>query len=76
MYRYLPVVEIVESEEHELVPTCGIRILEGEGAASKELLYIPDVFTDIKLGKRVACLCTQEQLHPIHIFDVIEDFLP
>ena len=76
MYHYLHVFEIVESEEREKVPTCGIRVVKEEGDESKEIRYIPDVFTDLALGERFAALCTREQLDPIHLMDTIEDFMP
>lgn len=76
MYRYLPVIETVESEEREQVPTCGIRVVKREGDESKEIHYISDVFTDLELGEQFAALCTREQLAPMHLMDAIEDFLP
>ena len=49
--------------------------MKGEGKENTEILFIRDVFTDIELGKRFADLCTREQLDPLHIFEVVEDFL-
>ncbi len=76
MYRYLPVMEIVESEQQDKVVTCGIRVIQEADANTREIRYIPDIFTDIALGERFAALCTQEQLDPIHLLDAIEDFMP
>lgn len=75
MYRYLPVKETAVSEEQVAYATCGIRVLCADGVQSMETAHIADVSTEYTSVLRLAQLCTEEQLDPVHFPDVIEDFL-
>lgn len=41
----------------------------------KELIRVSDVLTDKKAVENLIDLCNAEHLDPVHIYDVIEDFL-
>ena len=38
-------------------------------------MILPDVSTDFAFTLRLAGLCTQKQLSPLHLLDVLEDLL-
>ena len=70
-YLYEAVRHTVISEEIGTYDTYGIRASEG----GIELIFVSDVSTDGEAVERLATTCTVEQLDPIHLGDVIEDFL-
>ena len=41
----------------------------------RQIAFVPDICTTAQLAQRMAQLCTQWQLEPIHLMDVIEDFV-
>lgn len=41
----------------------------------KELIRVSDVSTDKNKVENLIALCNEEHLDPVHIYDVIEDFL-
>ncbi len=51
--------------------TYGIAATEGK----KVLFEINDVSTDKKLVKKLKRLCNKNKVSPIHLKDIIEDFL-
>ena len=69
-YRYVPVKELLKNEETDYV-SYGISVL----TADEEVDFISDVSTDFDEVTRIAERCTEEQLAPEHLKDVIEDFL-
>lgn len=75
MYRYLPIKEKVVSEDLGTYTTYGIRVVYETESQSTEFGCMSDVFTDFDRSMRFAQLCTKEQLDPIHLLDVIENFL-
>ena len=48
---------------------------EMEDNERKEVLRISDVSADKSKVEELVDLCNKEQLEPVHIYDVIEDFL-
>jgi len=71
MYQYLPVENEIVSPYIGKYRTFGFRILqEGE-----ELMILPDVSTDFAFTLRLASLFTRKQLSPLHLLDILEDFL-
>lgn len=71
-YRYLPQCQTLKNDEGEEYTAYGIKVLSGE----EEIETISDVsanYEDIRLFCKA---CTEHELDPIHIYDVIEDFLP
>ena len=41
----------------------------------RQIAFISDICTNAQQAQRLAHLCTQGQLEPIHLMDVIEDFV-
>ena len=41
----------------------------------RQIAFVPDICTNAQQAQRLAQLCTQGQLEPIHLMDVIEDFV-
>lgn len=41
----------------------------------RQIAFVPDICTNTQQAQRLAQLCTQGQLEPIHLMDVIEDFV-
>ena len=53
----------------------GLRVIFLSYGIYKEVQKISDISTDEKKVALLAELCTKNQLSPIHLLDVIEDFL-
>ncbi len=53
----------------------GIKILRVSHGKLHELKTVADVSTNKALVKQLATLCTRGQLSPIHLMDVIDDFI-
>lgn len=68
------VFEVTEGEfdagDCHLTRVYGIKAQMGE-----EICVIDDVSPDRDEVERIACLLEREQLHPIHLYDVITDLL-
>ena len=71
-YRYVPIQQTMESEDVGTYSTFGIQVLRVEETV---IDLISDVSTDLKEVQRLADLCTERQLSPEHIRDVVDDFL-
>ncbi len=71
-YRYVPVQQTLTSEELGTYSTFGIQVLLAEETV---LDLVSDVSTDLAEVQRLADLCTEQQLHPEHLREVVEDFL-
>lgn len=59
-----------EVDEHQLCRVCGIKAQMGE-----EYSQINDISPDKSEVIRIAHLLEREQVHPIHLYDVITDLL-
>ena len=69
--EYIPIREIIESEELGFYVTYGISARrDGE-----EIAFVSDVSTDRQAVEMLAHICTVNQLSTEHLNDVIEDFL-
>lgn len=74
MYEYLTVKETLNTPEFGEYTTFGIKIAERkENAEPEAILFISDVSLNQALVESITERCTEHQLSPIHIFDVIED---
>lgn len=69
-YRYVPVRQAIRSEELGNYATYGISVQKAE----REIALISDVTTEYSQIKRLTDLCTQNQLDPDHLDEVLEDF--
>ena len=67
----------IESDEFGKVRTYGIeiRICANNESNPAHLLLISDISTDREKVQRLAELMTELQIHPVHVGNVIEDFL-
>lgn len=71
-YHYVPVRETLTSEElGGTYVTYGISVR----AVEEELTFVSDVSTDFDEIQHLANVCTEKQLSPEHLADVLEDFL-
>ena len=69
-YRYIPVEEMLKNEETDYV-SYGISVRSIE----EEIAFVSDISTDLDQVKKLAELCTEQELSPEHLGDVVEDFL-
>lgn len=69
-YIYTPVQEHLTNEEQSYV-SYGLSVRMAE----QEIAFVSDLSTDFEAVQRLAMLCTEQELSPDHLEDVIEDFL-
>ena len=74
-YRYVSVREKKRSIDVGTYVCYGLRAYRREGNRWQEVAYISDVCADGATVRRLARTCTQGNLDPCHLFDVVEDFL-
>ncbi|MBQ7337369.1 MAG: hypothetical protein IJW40_02830 [Clostridia bacterium] len=72
MIRYLPFKERLWQDEVGFYDTYGIRALDESGSC---VALISDVSTDEPTVVALCDKCTRGQLAPLHLYDVVEDFL-
>ena len=70
-YRYVPILQRMETGELGAYITYGLQVKTVE----EEVAFVSDVSTEFEEVRRLADLCTEQELDPIHLQDVIEDFL-
>ncbi len=70
-YRYVPVQETLTSDELGTYVTYGISVR----AVEEEIAFISDVCADFEEIRQLADICTEKQLAPEHISEVIYDFI-
>lgn len=70
-YRYIPIRETLSSDElgTYITYSLSVRTLE------EEITFVSDVTTDFEEIERLADLCTLKELDPIHLKEIIQDFL-
>lgn len=76
MFQYLPVEEELFSPEFGPYTSFGIHIFRITNAGREELGFLSDVSTDRAFVSALAGRCTQAQLDPVHLIDVVTDSLP
>lgn len=72
MFQYRLFNETLNSSEIGEYKTTGIMVLDEN---ENELIKMSDVSTNEDDVKKVVDLCNQEQVEPIHLYDILEDFL-
>lgn len=72
MYRYLPFKERLYSDDLGYYETFGIKVLNEN---SQEVMSISDVTPDKALITCFCNKCSDEQLSPIHLCEVLDDNL-
>ena len=70
-YRYVPVQETLTTDELGTYVTYGISVR----AVEEEIAFVSDVSTDYEEIERLADMCTAKELDPIHLEEVVQDFL-
>lgn len=70
-YFYEVVRQSLTTDELGTYVTYGIRV----STERTQITFVSDISTDEHAVKHLAERCTREQLDPIHLNDVIEDFL-
>ena len=70
-YRYVPVRETLSSDELGTYDTYGISVRTTE----EEISFVRDVSTEFEEIQYLTNVCTEKQLDPEHLSDVLEDFL-
>lgn len=75
MFQYVSVEETLESPELGTYRTFGIKALCNGSTDFADAVFVSDVSTDCTLVSKIAELCTEQQLHPDHLRDVIVDLL-
>ncbi len=73
MYYYCCIREEQIQPEIGCYTTFGIAALQRAKGRWQKLFSISDVSLDPHLVQRLANLCTQHQLSPCHLLDVVED---
>ena len=69
LFRYIPQQEELKSDELGTYTTYGVKVFENES----EVKYISDVSLDKHFVSELCRKCTEGQLEPIHLMDIIED---
>ena len=71
-YRYVPIQQTMEHEDIGTYSTFGIQVLLVEETV---IDLVSDVSTDLEEVQRLAELCTERQVSPKHLLDVVRKFL-
>lgn len=75
MYYYRCIQEKLRTQEIGDYTSFGIAAFRHSRGRWQPLFSISDVSVDQKRVHELAALCTRYQLHPKHLFDVVEDSL-
>ena len=70
-YQYVPVQETITSDELGTYVSYSVSVR----TVSEEIAFVRDVSTSFEEIKEFTDRCTEHQLEPIHLDDLIEDFL-
>lgn len=70
-YSYVPVQETLTTDELGTYVTYGLSVR----AVEEEIAFVSDVTTEFEEIKQLADVCTEKQLDPDHLTDLLEDFL-
>lgn len=75
MFLYIPVEEQLTSPYVGAYRSFGIAVFRITAQRRQKLAFISDVSTDEAVTSLIACRCTREQLEPVHLRNVVEDFI-
>lgn len=75
MTLYLPVEENFWTEESGGYRAFGIGAYSSTPAGLKQVAFVQDTFLTLSPAEALASRCTQEQLNPVHLIDVVLDVL-
>lgn len=72
---YIPFKELIHANIPQPYSTYSIRCCR-DSALHTEICCFHDVSADLQFTEKLAELCTEEQLEPIHFMDVFYDLSP
>ena len=75
IFRYALISEKLFSSELGRYRSFGIRAFQKTECGWREVAFVSDVSTDRAAVEQLARRCTEGQLDPIHLLDVVEDAL-
>ena len=75
IFRYALISEKLFSSELGRYRLFGIRAFQKTECEWREVAFVSDVSTDRAAVEQLARRCTEGQLDPIHLLDVVEDAL-
>ena len=75
MLLYLVIEEHLYHEDIGEYTSYGIRGISATYGMYKEVAFVSDAACDYEKATEIAALCTQLQVSPIHLIDVIEDMI-
>ena len=70
-YKYVPVQETLTTDELGSYVTYGLSVR----AVEEEIAFVSDVSTVYEEIERLADICSAKQLDPVHLEEVVQDFL-
>lgn len=73
MFRYIKIQENMFSHDIGSFMSFGIQAVEEVATTRKVVAQVSDISTDADYVQALADLCTDLQLDPIHLFDVVAD---
>lgn len=72
MYQYLTIRQTLLSNELGIYKTFGINVVNRTG---ETVFTIPDVSPSREFAENLCRICYENQLSPIHLINIIEDFI-
>lgn len=75
MLKYRVFEEKLISDEIEVYVSYGLKCYNVSNENEECVASISDISTDRSFVERLAEKCTEGQLFPIHLLDVVEDFI-
>lgn len=72
MFRYIPFEETLYSDEFGSYISFGIKAVDD---LNNSIISVSDVSTNESAVTDLCRHCTLYQLHPIHLLDIIDDFI-
>lgn len=72
MFRYIPFEEILCSDELGSYISFGIKAVDD---LNNSIISVSDVSTNESVVADLCNCCTLYRLHPIHLLDIIDDFI-
>lgn len=73
MFQYAVVKETLQHCEIGPYTGYGIRAMKVSSSGSEEVPFVSDVSCEQAFVEQLAALCTQLQLYPCHLYDVVLD---
>lgn len=76
MYIYKVFEEEVESQDNGKYNSFGVAVYKSVSENNlEEVLRVSDISPDKKTVQTLSNMCTEHQVEPVHIYDIIEDYI-